>query len=379
MLIGVPAEIAPGETRVALTPDAAGRLSREGLRCAVQRGAGLSAFFPDEAYREAGAEVVAGAAELYGRADVVLKVSPPRRNEELGRHEAELMREGTILISFLRPHGERELLERLAAAGVTALALELLPRITRAQPMDALSAMSTLAGYKAALLAADSLGRVFPLLMTAAGTLSPARVLVLGAGVAGLQAIATARRLGAVVHGYDIRPAVKEQVESLGASFVVLEEAAEEAPARETAGGYAVALEESEQDRQRRLMTPHVAKADALITTALVPGRPAPLLITEEMVKAMRPGSVIVDLAAEAGGNCQLSEPGRSVEAHGVLIHAPPNLPASLPVHASQMYARNVTSLLKHLLEDEEPRIDLEDEITGACCVTHAGEVRFRP
>lgn len=378
MLVGVPAEIAPGETRVALTPDAARRLISGGLECAVESGAGAGAFYGDADYREAGASVVDTPLDLYGRADVILKVAPPRRNETLGRHEVELMREGSTLIGLLNPYREAELLELLAVRGITALAMELLPRITRSQPMDALSSQATLAGYKAVVLAADNLGKLFPLLMTAAGTLSPAHVLVLGAGVAGLQAIATAKRLGAVVEAFDIRPAVKEQVESLGAKFVVLEKEPDaETEERETAGGYAVQLEVDEQDRQRRLMTPHVAKADVVITTALVPGKPAPVLITGEMVEAMHAGSVLVDLAAENGGNCELSEPGQTVQKHGVTLHAPLNLPATLPVHASQMYARNVSGLVKHLVTERELTIDLEDEITGSCCVVHAGEVRF--
>ncbi|MFQ5678854.1 MAG: Re/Si-specific NAD(P)(+) transhydrogenase subunit alpha [Gemmatimonadota bacterium] len=378
MILGVPAESAPGETRVALTPDAVRRLVSDGLGCLVEAGAGAGAQLGDAAYAEAGAGVLESPAELYERADLVLKVRPPRENEAVGRHEAELLREGSVLIGFLDPYRETRLLDLLARRGVTALAMELMPRITRAQSLDALSSQANLAGYKAVVLAADTLGKLFPLLMTAAGTLSPAHVLVLGAGVAGLQAIATARRLGAVVEAFDIRPAVKEQVESLGARFVVLEEEpSEEAKERETAGGYAVQLEEEEQDRQRRLMTPHVAKADVVITTALVPGKPAPVLVTEPMVREMRPGSVLVDLAAENGGNCELSEPGETVEKHGVTLHAPLNLPATVPVHASQMYARNVSGLVKHLVSEGELRIDLDDEITGPCCVVHGGEVRF--
>ncbi|MEE9470950.1 MAG: Re/Si-specific NAD(P)(+) transhydrogenase subunit alpha, partial [Gemmatimonadota bacterium] len=369
-----------GETRVALTPDTVQRLVSDEVQVRIEGGAGLRAFFSDDAYREAGALVVDGPEGLED-ADVWLRVQPPRDREDLGRHESDLMREGAVTLGFLRPAGGEELLDRLAQRRITALALELLPRITRAQRMDALSAMSTVAGYKAVVIAADTLGKIFPLLMTAAGTLAPAQVLVLGAGVAGLQAIATARRLGAVVEAFDVRPAVKEQIESLGATFVEEaaeeEEGAREAAGGETAAGYAEQLSEREQKADRRLLARHVAKADVVITTALVPGKPAPLLITEDMVRGMRPGSTIVDLAAEAGGNCELTREGETVERHGVVIHGPVDLPARVPVHASQMYSKNLQALLGHLLVDGEIRIDLDDEITGAICVTHAGEVRY--
>jgi NAD(P) transhydrogenase subunit alpha len=377
-VIAVPRESAPGETRVALTPDTVRRLVSDDIQVRVEGGAGLRASFSDDAYREAGAVVVDGPEGLED-ADVWLRVQPPRDREDLGRHEIDLMREGALTLGLLRPADSEELLDRLARRGITALALELLPRITRAQRMDVLSAMSTVAGYKAVVIAADTLGKIFPLLMTAAGTLAPAHVLVLGAGVAGLQAIATARRLGAVVEAFDVRPAVKEQVESLGATFVEAEEEeeAEAVVGGETAAGYAEQLSEREQEAEHRLLARHVAKADVVITTALVPGKPAPLLITEEMVRGMRPGSTIVDLAAEAGGNCELTRAGETVERHGVVIHGPVDLPARVPVHASQMYSKNLQALLGHLLVDGEIRIDLDDEITGAICVTHAGEVRY--
>lgn len=377
-VIAVPRESAPGETRVALTPDTVRRLVSDDIQVRVEGGAGLRASFSDDAYREAGAVVVDGPEGLED-ADVWLRVRPPRNREDLGRHEIDLMREGALTLGLLRPADSEELLDRLARRGITALALELLPRITRAQRMDVLSAMSTVAGYKAVVIAADTLGKIFPLLMTAAGTLAPAHVLVLGAGVAGLQAIATARRLGAVVEAFDLRPAVKEQVESLGATFVEAEEEeeAEAVVGGETAAGYAEQLSEREQEAEHRLLARHVAKADVVITTALVPGKPAPLLITEDMVRGMRPGSTIVDLAAEAGGNCELTRAGETVERHGVVIHGPIDLPARVPVHASQMYSKNLQALLGHLLVDGEIRIDLDDEITGAICVTHAGEVRY--
>lgn len=372
--IGVPKEISPGETRVGLTPDAAKRLATDTVTIAIERGAGQAAGFTDAAYREAGAEIVDDAATLYGDADVILKVAPPEARAD-GRHEVDLMKEGALLACFLRPHASAELFERLGSRRITALSLELVPRITRAQPMDALSSQSNLAGYKAVIIGADALGQIFPLLMTAAGTLSPARVLVLGCGVAGLQAIATAKRLGAETWGYDIRAAVKEQVQSLGGRFVDLEEgAAEDA---ETAAGYAKELDEAEQARKRELLAEHVSKADVVITTALVPGRPAPTLITDDMVGRMKPGSVIVDLAGEAGGNCSLSRPGEAVDVDGVKIHAPLNVPASLPKHASQLLARNLSALVKPVLGDDGVSVDLDDDVVGACCVTHAGEVRF--
>jgi NAD(P) transhydrogenase subunit alpha len=376
--VAVPTETAEGETRVALTPDGVRRLSSDTVECAVQAGAGESAAFTDADYEEQGAHIVGDAAQLLGEADVVLKVNPPDALAD-GRHEADLIREGAVLISLMRPHQNADLIQRLAGRKVTALALELLPRTTRAQAMDVLSSQATLAGYKAAVIGADSLGRIFPLLMTAAGTLSPAKVLILGAGVAGLQAIATARRLGGAVEGYDIRAAVKEEVESLGAKFVEWgeDETAGAEAERETEGGYAKQLAEDEQARERELVALHVAKSDVVITTALVPGKPAPLLITEEMVQAMSPGSVIVDLAGEAGGNCALSEAGQTVKRHGVTIHAPLNLPATLPTHASQMFGRNVSALLKEMVTDDGLSVDFENDILDACCVTHDGQVRF--
>jgi NAD(P) transhydrogenase subunit alpha len=375
ILIAVPRETAPGETRVALTPDTVRRLVSDEVAVRVERGAGLLASFPDEAYGEAGAELAD--LEGLGQADIWVRVQPPRQVD--GQHEADLIRSEGVLIGFIDPSGQPDLLNRLADRGVTALSIELLPRITRAQRMDALSAMSTVAGYKAVVIGADTLGKLFPLLMTAAGTLSPAHVLVIGAGVAGLQAIATAHRLGAVVEAFDVRPAVKEQVESLGAKFVEAHAEAEEGlVGEETEGGYAAELSADQQEAERQLLAKHVAKADVVITTALVPGKPAPLIITEDMVKNMRPGSTVVDLAAAAGGNCELTEPDETVERHRVVIHGATNLPAQVPVHASQMYSRNLQALLNHLLTDGEVQIDLEDVITGPICVTHAGAVRYQ-
>ena len=369
MRVVAPKEIVPGERRVAVVPETAARLAAAGFQVAVEAGAGEAAGFSDDAYRAAGAAVEADAAALLGSGDVVLKVQRPVRDPASGRHEADLLRPGALLVSFFQPAFDPELVRRLAERRVTALSMDLIPRITRAQHMDALSSQATAAGYRAALVAAHALGKFFPMLMTAAGTIAPARVLVLGAGVAGLQAIATARRLGAVVQGFDIRPAAKEQVESLGASFVglTLEEA-------EGAGGYAREVSEEVRHREHELLARLVAEADVVIGTAQVPGRRAPVLVTEEMVRRMRPGSVIVDLAAEAGGNCALTEPGREVVRHGVRVIGLVHAASQVAHHASQMYARNVAALLLHVARDGALRLDLEDEIVRACCVTHAGE-----
>ena len=366
MKIGVPRETAASERRVALTPDIAGRLVKAGLAVLVERGAGEAASFGNEAYQAAGATVVATAPEVFGQSDAVLKVQPP------SIAEIRLCREGTALVAVFQPSAAQEAVSELAARKVTSFSLALLPRITRAQPMDVLSSQATVAGYKAVLLAAAATGRFFPMLVTAAGTLSPARVLILGAGVAGLQAIATARRLGAVVSAFDVRPAVKEQVESLGARFLELE-VGEQA---EAAGGYAKQLSEETHQRELAFLAQQVQDADVVITTAAIPGRRAPLLVSADAVRGMKPGSVIVDLAVETGGNCELTEAGADVVRHGVTILGPLNLPSTLPYHASQMYARNISSFLLHVVKDGVLRLDFEDEITRDTCVTHAGEVR---
>jgi NAD(P) transhydrogenase subunit alpha len=363
MITGVPKETVPGERRVALVPDLVPKLTKAGLEVLVQSGAGEAAGFLDSSYQEKSARIEADA---ISRADIVLKVQPPTA-EETGK-----MKEGAVLIGFLQPYTNAAGIQALAARQVASFSMELMPRITRAQPMDALSAMSTVAGYKAVLLAANRLPKFFPLLMTAAGTVTPARVFVIGAGVAGLQAIGTAKRLGAVVEAYDTRPVVKEQVESLAAKFVELGLETKDAQA---ATGYAKAQSEEFYQQQRQMMLKYVAAADAVIPTALVPGQRAPVLITEEMVKGMRPGSVIVDLAAEQGGNCALTEPGQEVVKHGVLIIGPMNLPSTVPYHASQMYARTVTSFLLHLLKDGRIHLDLEDELTRGPLVTHQGKI----
>ncbi len=366
MKIGVPKETAVNERRVALTPDIARRLVKSGLAVSVERGAGEAASFGDEAYRAAGATVGATAAEIFGQSDVVLKVQPP------SAEEVRLCREGVALVAVFQPAAERDAVSQLAARKVTAFSLALLPRITRAQAMDVLSSQATVAGYKAVLLAAAAAGRFFPMLVTAAGTLPPARVLVLGAGVAGLQAIATARRLGAVVSAFDVRPAVKEQVESLGAKFLELQ-IGEQA---EAAGGYAKQLSEETHRRELAFIAQQVKDADIVITTAAIPGKRAPVLITAAAVQGMKPGSVIVDLAVETGGNCELAQAGTDVRQNGVLILGPVNLPSSLPFHASQMYARNIASFVSLLVKDGALRLDFEDEIVRDTCVTHAGEVR---
>jgi len=376
MRIAIPREIAPGERRVALTPDMAARLIKGGHSVAVQSGAGEGAGFPDGDYATAGATLVPDPAALYAGADAVLKVHRPTSGVSNGAHEATLLNKGCVLISFFRPASDTALLDQLAAREVTAFSMELVPRISRAQSMDALSSQATVAGYKAVLMAANTLPKFFPMLMTAAGTIRPATVLVIGAGVAGLQAIATARRLGAVVEAFDTRPAVKEQVQSLGAKFVSIELETHDA---EDAGGYAKALSDDHLQREQALIAKHVASADVVITTAQVPGRPAPRLITTPMVRAMRPGSVIVDLAAESGGNCEASQPGRSVTVEGVTILAPLNVPSELAFHASQMYARNVTALLELLAPKGILNVDMNDEIIRGACVTHGGRVLFPP
>jgi NAD(P) transhydrogenase subunit alpha len=362
MIVRVPKETAPAERRVALVPDLVPKLAKAGLDVAVEPGAGEAAGFPDDAYRDKGARLEPGGPD----ADVVLRVQPPTPEE------AGALKEGATLIGFLQPYTNAAGIRALAARRVTAFAMELMPRITRAQPMDALSAMSTVSGYKAVLIAANHLPKLFPLLMTAAGTVTPARVLVLGAGVAGLQAIGTAKRLGAVVEAYDTRPAVKEQVESLGGKFVSLDLETRDAEAKT---GYATAQSEEFYRKQRELMAGWVAAADVVITTALVPGKRAPVLITEEMVRGMRPGSVVVDLAAEQGGNCALTEPGQDVVRHGVTVAGPLNLPSTLPYHASLLYARTVTNYLSHLVKDGQVRLDLGDELTRGPLVTHQGEL----
>ncbi len=371
MQIGVPKETVDRERRVALVPEIAGKLAGgpgeeggEAVEVVVQRGAGDAALIPDQLYEEAGAQLVDDAASAFS-ADVVVKVAPPTV-EETG-----LLRAGSVLIAFLQPLTNGEGVRALAQARVTAFGLEAIPRISRAQSMDALSSQSNVSGYRAALIGAQELGRFFPMLMTAAGTIRPATVLVLGAGVAGLQAIATARRLGAVVQGFDVRAAVKEQVESLGAHFLEFDLGGD----MEGAGGYARELTPEQQARQQELMVEAIGKVDVVITTALVPGRRAPILVSAKAVEGMKPGSVIVDLAGEAGGNCELSEPGQSVIRHGVKIAAPLNVPSTMAEHASQLYARNIQALLGLMIEAGRLKLDFDDEVIAGACVTRDGEI----
>jgi NAD(P) transhydrogenase subunit alpha len=375
MKVGVPKEIVVGENRVAVVPDAVGLLRKAGPQILFESGAGEGAFFPDRAYEAAGATIVSDPVALFTEADAVLKVQAPVLNPVLGKHEVELMREGTVLISFLQPHSHPDLVNRLVERKITSFSMDLIPRIARAQKMDALSSQSTVAGYKAVLAAASSLGKFFPMLVTAAGTIPPAKVLVLGAGVAGLQAIATARRLGAMVQAYDIRPAVKEQVESLGGTFIELDLGGEKT---EDVSGYAEELTAKSQEREKVLLRRHVPEADIVITTALIPGKRAPVLITAEMVQDMRAGSVIVDLAAEAGGNCEMTEPDRVVTRYGVTIHGPLNVPSTMPVHASQMYSKNISSFLLQLVRNGKLELDFNDPVINDTCITHEGRARHQ-
>ncbi len=366
MKIAIAKEIEVGERRVALIPDIVARLTKQGLEVWVEAGAGEASFFSNDAYEAAGAKIIHDTAVLWGEADILLKVGVPKE------HEINQLREGSTLISFLNPLGSPEVAQQLANRKVTAFSMELIPRTSRAQSMDALSSQAGVAGYKAVLIAAAALPKFFPMLTTAAGTIKPAKVFIMGAGVAGLQAIATARRLGAVVEAFDIRPAVKEEVQSLGAKFVEVK-LEEETVA---AGGYAKEISEVSKQRTQEVVTEHVKHSDIIITTAQVPGKKAPLLVTEEMVAQMNPGSVIVDLAAEQGGNCAGTEPGKDVVRHGVTIIGPINLPSSMPVHASQMYAKNISTFLQYMLKDGELQLNFEDDIIGGTCVTYAGEIR---
>ncbi len=364
MKVGVPKETAAGERRVGVVPDGVTKLIAAGLQVSVQVGAGRDAFYADEAYQKSGATMVPDAKGLFSAADAVLKVQPPTLDEVAWMHD------GALSISFLQPSTNPEVIRAMARQRVTAFSLELVPRISRAQSMDALSSQAGVAGYKAVLMAANRLGKFFPLLITAAGTVTPARVLVLGAGVAGLQAIATARRLGAVVEAYDVRPAVKEEVKSLGATFVELA-----LEAQEGQGGYAKEQSEEFLRRQRELIGDHVAAADVVITTAAIPGRRAPVLVTKDMVVRMRPGSVLVDLAADGGGNVEATKPGEVIVLNGVTIDGTRNVASTMPVHASQLFSRNVSALLSSLLKDGNLSLNLNDEVVKGACLTHGGEI----
>jgi proton-translocating NAD(P)+ transhydrogenase subunit alpha len=372
MIVGVPKESFPGERRVALVPAVIPNLTKGGFEVLIEAGAGEGAGYPDADYIQKGGKTVAARAELFQAADVVVQVLAPGSNDRTGAADLPLLRKGQFLIGFLRPLGSLDTLQTIAAHGVSAFSVELVPRITRAQNMDVLSSMATICGYKAILLAADTLPRIFPMLTTAAGTITPARIFVIGAGVAGLQAIATARRLGAVASAYDLRPATKEQVQSLGGRFVELPL---DTLGAEDARGYAKAQDETFYQRQRELLSRVVAESDVVITAAVVPGRKPPVLVTSEMVAGMAPGSVIVDLAGEQGGNCEATVPGEVTVAHGVTVIGTINLASKVPYHASYMYARNITAFLLHLFKEGKPDLDLNDEITKATLVTHGGEI----
>ncbi len=371
MRIAVAKEIEASERRVALIPDVVSKLVKQGFEVWIESGAGEKALFNDSDYEAAGATIISDTAKLWGEADILFKVSPPKQRED-GSAEVDSLKEGSVLIGFLNPLANPSLAEQLAQRKVTAFSMEMIPRTTRAQSMDALSSQASIAGYKSVLIAAEALPKYFPMLTTAAGTIAPAKVFVMGAGVAGLQAIATARRLGAMVEAFDIRPAVKEEVQSLGAKFVEVKLEEETA----TAGGYAKEISEESKKRTQEAVTERVKNADVVITTAQVPGRKAPRLVTEEMIAQMKPGAVIVDLAADQGGNAAYTEPGGNVVKNGVTIIGPVNLPSSVPVHASQLYSKNLVSLMKLLVKDNDLNLDFEDDIVNAACVTHDGEIR---
>ena len=372
MIVGVPKESYPGERRVALVPLVIPNLVKAGLEVVIESGAGEQAGYPDAVYVEKGARIVADRAAVFGGADIVVQVLCYGSNDVTGKADLALFKKGKVLIGFLRPLGSAEVVEQIAQAGATAFSVELVPRTTRAQSMDALSSMATVCGYKAVLLAAETSPRIFPMMTTAAGTITPARVFVIGAGVAGLQAISTARRLGAVASAYDMRPAAKEQVQSLGGRFVEIPIEAQNA---QDARGYGTAQDEGFYARQRELLTRVVAESDIVITAAVIPGKKSPVLITEAMVKRMAPGSVIVDLAAERGGNCELTSTGETVKAHEVTIIGAINLASSVPYHASQMYARNLTAYLTYMVKDGKLEMNLSDEITRETLITHGGEI----
>lgn len=366
VIVGVPKETAELEKRVALIPETVAKLVDKGLEVQIEKDAGLASNYLDESYQEAGASIVNDRSKLFSSSDILISIQTPE-HDDLGK-----LKEGSILVCFLWALQNEDTVAFLKEHKITALGMDAIPRISRAQNMDALSSMSSIAGYKAALIGANELDRYLPMMMTAAGTVAPAKVLVLGAGVAGLQSIATAKRLGAVVEAFDIRPAVKEQVESLGAKFVEVPDLDEDT---ETKGGYAKELSEDKQERQRQVIHEHAKKSDIIITTALIPGKPAPKLVTEQMVHDMHPGSVVVDLAAEQGGNCELTKAGETIEVNEVKVAGPLNIASSLAYHASQLYSKNMMALLDHLLEEGKPHFDFEDEITLNTTITHQGEI----
>ena len=371
MVIAVPKEILPGENRVACVPDVVSKFIKAGFELQVEKDAGLSAGFTNAMYESAGAKVIDNLNELYSSAEIVLKVQRPLDHPEAGKHELDLMKEGTILITFLYPLNHSDLAKKCAEKKINVLSMDMIPRTTLAQKMDALSSQANIAGYKSVIMCADALGKIFPLMMTAAGTISPAKVVIMGAGVAGLQALGTAKRLGAVVEVSDIRTAVKEEVQSLGGKFIEVQTDED----MQDEGGYAKEASEEFLKKQKELIFKHVTDADIVITTALVPGKKAPVLVTEEMVKNMKPGSVILDMAVEFGGNCEVSVIGKTVKKHNVTIIGEPNLPSLVPTHSSDMYAKNILSLVTHIGKEGKVELNLEDEIVQGSLITNNGEV----
>ena len=371
MIIAIPKEILKGENRVACVPDVASKYIKAGFEVHVENNAGMNAGFRNEDYEKAGAKVVSNLNELYSSADIVLKVQRPLDHPEAGKHELDLIKKGTLLITFLYPLHYFDLAKQCAAKGINVISMDMIPRTTIAQKMDALSSQANIGGYKSVILSANALGKIFPLMMTAAGTISPAKVVIMGAGVAGLQALGTAKRLGAVVEVSDIRPAVKEEVQSLGGKFIEVETTED----MQDAGGYAKEASEEFLKKQKELIFKHITEADIVITTALVPGKKAPVLVTEEMVKNMRPGSVVLDMAVEFGGNCEVSENGKTVKKHGVTIIGEPNLPSMVPTHASDMYSKNILNFINHFTKEGKFELKLEDEIIQGALITNNGEV----
>lgn len=371
MVIAVPKEIIPGENRVAIVPDVASKLIKKGFEINIEKNAGLNAGFTNEGYSEAGAKIIENLEELYSSAEIVLKVQRPIIHTEKNTHELDLMKKGSLLITLLYPLHYPELAKQSAEAGMNVISMDAIPRTTLAQKMDALSSQANIAGYKSVLMTANELGKIFPLMMTAAGTIQPARVVIMGAGVAGLQALGTAKRLGAIVEVSDIRPAVKEEVESLGGRFIEVDTDEN----MQDEGGYAKEASEEFLQKQKELLFKHITNADIVITTALVPGRKAPILVTEEMVKGMRPGSVVLDMAVEFGGNCEISENGKNVKKHGVTIIGEPNLPSLVATNSSAVYSKNIMALLDHIAKEGKVELNLEDEIVKGSLITHNGEV----
>jgi len=372
MIVAIPKEIVPGENRVAAIPATVKELIKKGMEVIVEAGAGEKSFFSDELFKAAGASIEKDAKKLYDKADMVLKVNHPVYNKTLKKHEADLLKNGSAFVSFFQTTHEQETVEKLVKNNITGFSMHLIPRTTLAQKMDALSSQANIAGYKAVLIGAAHLGKYMPLLMTAAGTIPPAKVLILGAGVAGLQAIATAKRLGAQVEAFDVRPVVKEQVESLGAKFVEVETDSDDGVGE---GGYAKETSDEYKQKQQALIKEHIGKSDIVITTALIPGRPAPLLILKDMVEGMQPGSVIIDLAAENGGNCELTKADEITKHNEVIIDGSANLPGSMPIHASQLYAKNITSFVTYMCPEGKLTLDMEDEIISGAMFTHNGEI----